>query len=119
MNSTSIHQAVTLDRWAGHRWTDGFQTEALAPYDTLVVQTRNSRYDLTILSPATGEVVVRGGRFFPELTRATLTGSSLGGACLKVRGVYAGFFLELMHAGQTVRTTRVQAASRVPRQPLH
>jgi len=119
MNSTRIHTAVTLDQWSGRTWTDGFQTESLLPFDTLIVRTRNSSYEITILTPATGEVLVRGGQFFPEFTRATVAGSSLSGTCLKVRGIYEGFYLELLHAGQTIRTTRIQAATRAPRPALH
>jgi len=110
---------MTLDQWSGHAWTDGFQTESVLPFDTLVVRTRNSSYEITILAPATGEVLVRGGHFFPEFTRVTLAGSSLRGACLKVRGIYVGLFLELLHNGQTVRTTRIQAATMAPRPVLH
>lgn len=112
MGSTSIHRAVTLDQWSGHAWTDGLDAGLLSPLDTVLVRTRNSSYELTILSPASGEVLVRGGQFFPEFTRVTLAGSSLRGACLKVRGVYVGFFLELIHDGQTVRTTRILAVTR-------
>jgi hypothetical protein len=117
--NTTIRRAVPLDRWSGHAWTDGFQIEALAPLDTLAVCTRNSRYEITILSPATGEVLVRGGQFFPEFTRVTVSGSSLGNGCLKVRGVYVGFYLEFAHEGQTVRTTRVREAIKGDRPAVH
>ena len=119
MNSTGIHRAVTLEQWSGRAWTDGLQVESLSPMETVLVRTRNSSYELTILSPATGEALVRGGRFFPEFTRTTLAGSSLRGACLKVRGVYVGFFLELLHEGRTVRTTRIQTVTRPPRPVPH
>jgi len=119
MQTTSIRCAVTLDRWAAHTWTNGCQTEALASLDTLVIHTRNSLYELTILSPATGEALARGGRFFPELTRVTVLGASLGGGCLKVRGIYVGFQLELAHDGQTVRTTRVRTVTRAGRSAVH
>ena len=119
MSTTSTGRAVTLDQWSGHTWTDGFQTEALAPLDTLVVRTRNSCYELTILAPASGDVLVRGGRFFPVFARARVAGSSLGGGCLKLRGIYVGFLLELVRDGQTVRTTRVRAVTRTPRSAVH
>jgi hypothetical protein len=119
MATTGIRRATTLDRWSDHPWIDGFQTEALEPLDTMVVRTRNSRYELTILSPSTGEVLVRGGRFFPDFAKATISGSSLGGSCLKLRGVYVGFFLELAFDGQTLRTTRIQAVTRAPRPAVH
>jgi len=119
MSATGIHRAVTLDQWSGHDWSDGVQADSLSARDTLLVRTKNTCYELSILVPATGEVLVRGGRFFPAFTRATLAGSSLRGTCLKVRGVYVGFYLELTHEGQTVRTTRIQSVTRAPRPALH
>ncbi|MGE0815005.1 MAG: hypothetical protein AB7O28_04315 [Vicinamibacterales bacterium] len=40
-------------------------------------------------------------------------------ANIKVRRIYAGFHLKLLHAGQTIRTTRIQAAARAPRPAVH
>ena len=42
---------------------------------TLAVRTDNSVYRLTILKPHAREVSVQGGKFFPERTRACLSGS--------------------------------------------
>ena len=119
MNTTTERRAVSLDQWSGQSWTDGFQIDKLLPLDTLLVRTRNSTYEITVLTPATGEVLVRGGRFFPAFTRVTLAGSSLGGGCLKVRGIYVGFFVELMHDGQITRTTRAQSVTQAPRSVSH
>ena len=38
----------------------------LAPYTRLAVSTRNRRYEIVLVSPITGEVVVSGGQRFPE-----------------------------------------------------
>ena len=51
------------------------QADGIAPLDvdvftTLVVRTRNSVYRITILKPHAREVLVQGGKFFPERTRA-------------------------------------------------
>ena len=112
---SSIHQVASLDYWSECSWAYGVQVERLAPLDGLTVRTRNSCYELTVTSPAAGEVLVRGGRFFPTFTRAWVSGSSLGGGCLKMRGIYVGFLLELEHEGQTVRTTHVTHPGDSPR----
>jgi len=116
---TSLGHAPPLARWQAFTWTGGVQIDALVPLDTVTVRTRNSTYELVVLRAATGEVLVRGGRFFPEPTRVQVSGSSLGGGCLKQRGIYVGFLLEFPHAGQTVRTTRVQAVTRPSRPTVH
>ena len=115
---TSCH-AIPLDRWSSLTWTNGFQTDALAPLDRLLIETKNTRYDITVLSPSTGEVLIRGGRFFSDFTRARVAGCSLGGSCLKIRGIYVGFFLEIAYDGQTVRTTRIQSAVRTSESSVH
>ncbi len=44
----------------------------LAPYTKLVVSTRSSRYELIAVAPLDMEFLVKGGRRFPEITRAHL-----------------------------------------------
>ena len=119
MSTTGIPRAVTPGQWSGHDWAGGVQTESLSPFDTLLVRTRNSCYELSFLVPATGEVLVRGGRFFPVFTPATLLGSSRRGAQLRVRGIYPGLNLELRRDGQTVRTSRIRTVTLAPRPMLH
>ena len=48
-------------------------------FTTLVVRTDNSVYGITILTPHAREVLVQSGKFFPERTRACLSGSTLTG----------------------------------------
>ena len=69
-----------------HRTLDGFvdavsQADGIAllevdAFTTLLVRSRNSLYRITILTPHLREVVVQGGAFFPERTRACVSGSS-------------------------------------------
>ena len=60
-----------------------------------------------------GDVLVQGGRFFQEPTRARLTGASLGGSFLKLRGIYVGFSMELWCEGETVVTSPVQTIEQI------
>ena len=73
---------------------DGIGLADVDAFTTLVVQTDNSVYQITILQPYRREVVVQGGAFFPERTRACLSGSSFGGSCLKLGWVGVGLHLE-------------------------
>ena len=59
-------------------------------------------------------MLVRGGQFFPEHTRARLAGCSLGGGFLKVRAICPGFLMELFHGGRTIITTSVQSVAPIP-----
>jgi hypothetical protein len=52
---------------------------------------------------------VRGGRFFPEHRRVVLSGSSLGGAFLKLHGVYVNFCMELNAGIVRIVTTAVES----------
>jgi hypothetical protein len=101
--------AGSLDRWAAHEWTDGLQLDRLAELDELTVRTQNSVYRIIAIVPPHGEVLVQGGRFFPQLTRARLAGCSLGGAFLKQRGIYVGFRMEIQVGLETIVTSDVQS----------
>lgn len=103
----------SLDSWTGHDWRHGVILPHLGPYDQLIVQTRNSTYEIIVIEPQTASVLVRGGRFFPEFRPARVVGSSLGGGLLKIHGVYAGFQLELV-ADQAILTTRVRTVAVLP-----
>jgi hypothetical protein len=108
-----VPAVADLDAWSTHRWTDGLQVDALPDLETLCVRTRNSTYEMTVLSGRTAEVLVRGGQFFPEYTSVRVAGSSLGGSFLKLHGIYLGFSMELQHDGETIVTTAVQSIRRV------
>ena len=62
-----------------------------------------------ILRPHLREVLVQGGKFFPERTRACLSGSSFGGSCLKLGWVDIGLHLEFHAGGQWIITSHVRA----------
>ncbi len=78
-------------------------------FTTLVVRTDNSVYRITILRPHAREVLVQGGKFFPERTRACLSGSSFGGSCLKIGWIGLGLHLEFHAGDQWIITSHVRA----------
>ena len=89
------------------------QVDALRDLDMLIVRTMNTVYEITVVTARTGECIVRGGKFFPQPTRAVVLGSSLGGAFLKLRGIYCGFALEVYACGTRIVTSAVQSVRSV------
>ncbi len=89
--------------------TDGIGLIDVDAFTTLVVRTDNSVYRITILTPHAREVLVQGGKFFPERTRACLSGSNFGGSCLKMGWVGLGLHMEFHAGGQWIITTHVRA----------
>jgi len=102
-------RAVNLETWSQREWKDGVQIDELNDLETLVVKTRNSAYEITVISGRDGEILVRGGQFFPQKTAAQLAGASFGGSFLKMRGIYLGLNMEILHEGRTVITSPVES----------
>jgi len=111
---SSVPARAVLDNWTQAEWTDGCQVDAAPVFQTLTVVTRNSLYQLVVLDPARGMVRLRGGQFFPDWRDAQLAGCSLGGSFLKMRGIYAGFCMELHVDGETVITSPVTRLTLTP-----
>ena len=109
--TVSCSAGALLDTWSSHSWSEGIQLEAVQDMERLLVRTENSTYEVTVISGRAGEILVRGGRFFPEFTAARLAGSSLGGSFLKLRGIYVGFNLEIHFDKRLIITSRVRQIS--------
>ena len=88
---------------------DGIGLIDVDAFATLVVRTDNSVYRITILTPHLREVFVQGGKFFPERTRACLSGSNFGGSCLKIGWVGLGLHMEFHAGDQWIITSHVRA----------
>ena len=112
--TTAVPAAAVLSTWNSHSWDNGLHIDQLSALDRLTVLTQHSTYEIVIVSPATGEVLVRGGQFFPEFTSVRLAGSTLGGSFLKMRAIYPGFLMELLHGGRRIVTTPVQRIASLP-----
>ena len=110
-------RVVPLDAWSSHPWTDGVQVDELPAFETIQVKTRNTVYTLVVVDGRNGEVLVTGGRFFPVATRVRVNGCTLGGSCLKWRGVYPGFLMELQVGNEVIVTTRVRSVERRATEP--
>ena len=104
----AISAACDLGSWSSRPWTDGLQLPDLRSLATLEIRTKNTTYEITIMDPCSGEVLVRGGRFFPVYTRVRLAGASLSGSFLKLLGIYVGFSMEFHTDDGPIVTTRVR-----------
>ena len=104
-----VVRGTTLDAWVSHRWEHGLQIDDLEDLQTLRVETRNSTYDVAVVSGPAGKVLVRGGHYFRDWTPVLLLGSSFGGGLLKRHGVYVGLRLEFFWCGRVVITSPVYA----------
>ena len=109
MNTTYLPAACDLDTWAALPWSDGLQLAAVSPLDTLEVRTKNTVYEITVIDPCSGDVLVRGGKFFPVYTRVRFAGASLSGSFLKLLGIYVGFSMEIHTDDGAIVTTRVRS----------
>ena len=113
MRNTTTMIANGLETCAESDWTDGVQIDELGELESLSVRTRNSTYELVVTSPATAEVLVRGGSRFPEFTAARVCGSTAGGRLVTRTGIYPGLCLELEQDGRHIHTSAVIAVDRV------
>lgn len=113
----AVPAAALLSTWSAHDWRDGLNLGELSALDRITARTYYSTYEIVVVSPTSGDVLVRGGQFFPEFTPARLAGASLGTSLLKMRSMHVGFRVEFALDDRViitspVRTLAVNAASR-------
>jgi hypothetical protein len=102
MSETTLGETIScpkgsiLDAWSDSEWNDGVQIDQMEELTTLAVQTSNTLYEITVLNGHSGEVLLRGGEFFPMRTPVRLEGSTCGGSILKRRGIYVGLRMEII-----------------------
>src|SRR4030095_7875361 len=85
--------AASLDSWLLRDWSQSVQIPSLEEVQHLHVRTRNTLYELIFINHS-GDVRVRGGRYFPEWTAARFAGSTAGGSFLKRLGIVLGLQME-------------------------
>ena len=113
MDTTSLRQpaipaSAVLSTWQSYSWRDGIQIDQLTAFDRITVKTRHSTYEIIVVASASGDVMVRGGEFFPEFTRARLAGCTLGGSFLKLRSIFIGFHMEFALSEGVIITSAVR-----------
>jgi hypothetical protein len=98
-----------------HTSAAAIRLAACQQFETIVVNTRRSVYEIIVLDGKTGDVLVRGGSDFPEFGRALFVGSTAGGRALKVNTIDIGLRMELHVGHGTMVTSAVTAISRTRR----
>ncbi len=88
-------------------WTRAAQIDQLQDLQTLIVETQNNTYEITIISGQRGDILLRGGSF-RDRTPVHLSGASLAGFLLKLRGIYVGLSMELEYDGRYILTSPVR-----------
>lgn len=83
--------------------------QALAPFDTICVRTRNSDYRIFLLDPGTGRALVEGGGNFVEPLEAKVSGSSSPGGPIKNGEIRIGYRMEMWVNNRLVSTSPVQS----------
>ena len=115
-STTLVTRTATLDGFVDSAaGAEGVCVRDLEPLTTLLVRTCNSRYRIMISDDAA--IFVQGGRFFPEMTHATLEGASAGGSFLRVAWIAVGLRMEIFSGGQRIITSPVRAITREPHAP--
>ena len=111
---TAVPASAVLSTWNQHEWRDGVHVDQLTALDRVSVLTLNSTYEIVITSTTTGEVLVRGGEFFPQFTAVRLAGSTLGGSFLKLRSIHVGFRIEFAVGKGVIITSPVRRITVAP-----
>ena len=107
----SVTVAMPLKDLATSLPEEAIQLDSCPAFQWIVVRTRRSVYDIIVLSGDAGEVMVRGGRYFPEFQSATIAGSTFGGRAVRLGSICVGCYLELHVNGESFITSRIQAVS--------
>jgi hypothetical protein len=94
--SQLVPRRTTLDGFSQEvAVTEGLNVRAAEPLEPILVTTRNSRYRIVPLRRGDADVLVQGGRFFPEPTAARLVGATFGGSLLKMHWIRVGMQMEI------------------------
>jgi hypothetical protein len=98
-----------------HRFADaeqhvvGVDLAEVEPLTILLVWTWHSVYRIVVVDGS--EVLVQGGPFFSDPTRAHLDGASAGGGALKAGWIGVGHLMALRTSGQVIVTSPVVAVA--------
>jgi hypothetical protein len=112
--SDLVPRRTTLDGFATEAAdTEGIDVREAEPLVPLLVATQNSLYRVIPLRLGGSDVLVQGGQFFPEPTKARLVGSTFGGSFLKMHWINIGMHMEIDAGGEEgpIITTRVANVS--------
>jgi hypothetical protein len=102
-----------LSLWPAEPLLDAIHLDSCLPFEHIAVRTRRTDYEVVVLPGSSGEVLVRGGRFFKEFQHARLAGSTFGGSAVRMKTIEVGCPLELHVDGTRIVTSPVETVNRV------
>jgi hypothetical protein len=108
--NVQVARRTTLDGFAREvAGAEGLNVRHAEPLVPILVTTKNSCYRIVPLRWGRADVLVQGGRFFPEPTEARLVGATFGGSLLEMHWIRVGMQLEIDPGtdGGAIVTTRV------------
>ena len=102
--------AASLDAWVARDWSEALHVGSLEEFQQIHVCTRNTLYELIVLNRS-GDVRVRGGRYFPDWTAARFAGSTAGGSFLKRLALTLGLQMEFELDHRRIITSPVRTVT--------
>lgn len=108
--SDLVPRRATLDGFTEEvELAEGLNVRAAEPLVPILVTTRNSLYRIIPLRRGDADVLVQGGRFFPDPAEARLVGSTFGGSVLQTHWIRVGMCMEIDRGSDDglIITTRV------------
>jgi hypothetical protein len=93
---------------------DELRLDQCSELDLVMVKTRNSVYEVIVQSAATGDVLIRGGRHFPQFTQARIVGSTCGRSAVRLHCISLGMTLELETEDTGWLTSPICSVSKAP-----
>ena len=85
--------------------------DSCAAQDTFVITTRSNVYELVVLRGDRGDVLVRGGRYFTEVTPALFLGSIADDGSVRPHTIEVGLRMKFVAGERFVVTSPVQSVS--------
>jgi hypothetical protein len=104
--------ALAFDRPATRTSDDAIHLGLCPQFETIVVRTCRSVYELIVLEGDAGDVLVRGGRKFPAFRRVRLDGSTASVGALKENTIVLCLRMRFRLGHRIVVTSPVQGLSR-------
>jgi hypothetical protein len=97
------------DVWSERDRITDIDVRSLLPGTTLIVDTRNSSYRVATRGEWGGNVLVQGGSFFREETKARVAGSTARGSAIKIGWICVGLRMEISVGRRRFVTSPVQS----------
>ena len=107
--STTPAAGPEADHRALSAGNDGISLDSCRRFQTIVVNTSTSVYELIVLEGNTGDLLVQGGSRLPEFRRACFIGSVAPFSALKANSIEVGRRMRFFAGDRIIVTSPVKA----------